>query len=113
MRRSVRRKRVLATFESLEARQWLAAQPVISEAQAVNDTTLQDGDGNFSDWIELYNAGDEAVNLAGWHLTVARKAEVGMQIPSGIHVSGVALARGENYQVLLRGKTDLRKLPLW
>jgi hypothetical protein len=53
----------------LEARQVLAAQPIITEFMAENNRALVDGDGNSSDWIELYNAGDQSLDLAGWHLT--------------------------------------------
>jgi hypothetical protein len=42
---------------------------VISEFMADNDRTLNDEDGESSDWIELYNAGTSAVNLSGWYLT--------------------------------------------
>jgi hypothetical protein len=42
---------------------------VISEFMAINDSTFQDGDGNYSDWIEIYNPTDHAVNLKGWYLT--------------------------------------------
>ena len=42
---------------------------IISEFMAANHGTLLDEDGDSSDWIELYNAGTEAVDLAGWHLT--------------------------------------------
>ena len=35
----------------------------ISEFAAVNDGPLADEDGNFSDWIELHNAGTNTVNL--------------------------------------------------
>ena len=42
---------------------------IISEFMASNDTTLNDGDGNSSDWIEIHNFGAAAVNLGGWHLT--------------------------------------------
>ena len=45
------------------------AQPVISEFMASNDQTLNDGDGHSSDWIEIFNAGDETAHLLGWHLT--------------------------------------------
>ena len=31
-----------------------------------NETTIQDSDGDYSDWIELYNKGIEAVNLSGF-----------------------------------------------
>ncbi|MEX2188923.1 MAG: CotH kinase family protein [Pirellulales bacterium] len=55
--------------ESLEPRMMLAADPVISEFMAINNSTLQDGEGRYSDWIEIHNPGDAAVDLAGWHLT--------------------------------------------
>jgi hypothetical protein len=55
--------------EALEPRHLLAAAPLITEFMASNGSTLLDGDGEASDWIELFNAGDEPVDLAGWHLT--------------------------------------------
>jgi hypothetical protein len=57
------------TLESLEERHYLAANPIITEFMAANDGTLLDGNGKASDWIELYNAGDAPIDLAGWHLT--------------------------------------------
>lgn len=45
------------------------AQVVISEFMASNGQTLADEDGDFSDWIELYNTGSVTVNLDGWYLT--------------------------------------------
>ncbi len=56
------------TVETLEPRVMLAAAPVINEFLASNNTYL-DGDGNDSDWIEIYNAGDASVNLGGWYLS--------------------------------------------
>ncbi|MEM7230950.1 MAG: lamin tail domain-containing protein, partial [Planctomycetota bacterium] len=47
----------------------LEAQVTISEFMASNVSVLQDEDGDYSDWIEIYNAGDDPVNLAGWFLT--------------------------------------------
>lgn len=41
----------------------------ISEVVASNDTSLTDEDGDSSDWIELYNNSEVAVDLTGWHLT--------------------------------------------
>jgi len=41
----------------------------ISEVQAENRHTLQDNDGDYPGWIELYNGGSETVNLAGWFLS--------------------------------------------
>lgn len=41
----------------------------VNEAQSDNDGAIEDGDGDASDWIEVYNSGDEAVDLAGWALS--------------------------------------------
>jgi hypothetical protein len=46
-----------------------AQSVVISEFMASNTTTLTDEDGDYSDWIELYNSSANSVNLAGWYLT--------------------------------------------
>ncbi|MCA9236434.1 MAG: CotH kinase family protein [Planctomycetales bacterium] len=47
----------------------MSAQPIISEFMAANDSVLLDGNGAASDWIELLNNGDQAVDLAGYALT--------------------------------------------
>lgn len=49
--------------------QSVSAQVVISEFMAKNDETIMDGDGYYSDWIELCNLGDSAVDLTGWYLS--------------------------------------------
>jgi len=41
----------------------------INEFMALNQKTLADEDGDFSDWIEVYNPSETAVNLLGWALT--------------------------------------------
>ncbi len=56
-------------FESLEEKHLLAANLVISEFMASNDGTLIDEDGDSSDWIEIYNAGDATADLNSWKLT--------------------------------------------
>jgi hypothetical protein len=45
------------------------AQTIISEFMADNKKTLADEDGQYPDWIELYNTGATAVNVQGWALT--------------------------------------------
>lgn len=66
--RKVRRTRRY-TFERLDRRDLLAANPIVTEFLASNGASIDDGYGNSSDWIEIYNVGDEAVDLEGWHLT--------------------------------------------
>lgn len=46
-----------------------SADVVISEFMAVNGSTLLDGDGNPSDWIEIHNTFASDVDLTGWFLT--------------------------------------------
>ena len=42
---------------------------VINEFLASNTTTQADANGEFDDWIELYNKGNTAVDISGYHLT--------------------------------------------
>ena len=42
---------------------------LITEFQAFNVSTLQDEDGDYSDWIEFYNAGSQPFDLTGHYLT--------------------------------------------
>lgn len=46
-----------------------AAQFAITEFMAANNVTLNDEDGDNSDWIEIQNQGASSTNLAGWFLT--------------------------------------------
>lgn len=41
----------------------------IKEVMAENLTTIADEDGDFSDWIEIYNSGNQAINLKGFGLS--------------------------------------------
>lgn len=58
-----------ALVESLPA----ASVPrvLVNEIMADNESTLQEADGSFSDWFELYNASDTPVDLG--RITVSRK----------------------------------------
>ncbi|MDP6637363.1 MAG: lamin tail domain-containing protein [Phycisphaerae bacterium] len=55
-------------FETLEPRLLLSGSVVISEFMAINDSTLQDGDNQYSDWLEIQNTGTSLVDLTGWTL---------------------------------------------
>ena len=56
-------------LETLEPRVVLSVSPIISEIVASNDTTLTDQDGDDSDWIEIYNPGNETLSLDNYLLT--------------------------------------------
>jgi len=45
------------------------AVPIITEFAASNANSIDDDNGNSTDFIEIFNAGDTAVNLAGYSLT--------------------------------------------
>ncbi len=70
---------VLRTY-TLVALVWLftpalmAQELVISEFLASNQGGLRDEDGDSADWVELFNPGANAVDLAGWALTDDRAA---------------------------------------
>jgi len=79
-----------------------AASPptvIISEFMAANDSGQKDDDGEYSDWIELRNHGEQAVNLAGLRLTDSRK-NVGKWI-----LPAVTLAPGAELLVFASGKS--------
>jgi hypothetical protein len=46
-----------------------AGDLVVNEFMASNDTTQADQDGEFDDWIELYNNTSDAISLNGFHLS--------------------------------------------
>jgi hypothetical protein len=45
------------------------AQVLIHEVQITNDSTLSDEDGDYGDWLELYNSGSQTVDLTGYGLS--------------------------------------------
>ena len=45
------------------------AEPLITEFIADNGSGLEDEDGEFSDWIEIYNPDNSPASLAGYSLT--------------------------------------------
>ena len=46
-----------------------AQELMIAEFMAANHQGLQDEDGDFSDWIEIYNTGREPISMGGWYLS--------------------------------------------
>ncbi len=69
----MRRLRVrgsLATLVvTLLAAPLISAAPLITEFMASNSSTLNDEDGDSSDWIEFFNPDGTAVDLGGYYLT--------------------------------------------
>jgi hypothetical protein len=48
---------------------FLNSDVVINEIMASNLTAVTDQDGQYDDWIELYNTAAAPVDLSGWHLS--------------------------------------------
>ncbi|MGB2809870.1 MAG: PA14 domain-containing protein, partial [Sedimentisphaerales bacterium] len=80
---------------ALLAKNWQVVDPhvVISEFMASNTSSepleegeLLDGNGDSSDWIEIYNPTDTAVNLDGWYLTNNNSNLTKWQFPNGPQV---------------------------
>ncbi len=74
-----------------------AGQVVISEFMEKNRTVLRDEDGDFSDWIELWNRSDEAVDISGWNLS-DRENQLGWTLPE------MSLQPGERIVIFASGK---------
>lgn len=47
----------------------LSAQVVVNEYSCANLGQYVDNYEKYEDWVELYNLGDQAVSLSGWHLS--------------------------------------------
>ncbi|MFI4860828.1 MAG: CotH kinase family protein [Phycisphaerales bacterium JB063] len=86
-------------LEVLEPRLLFTAVPIITELLASNDGGLLDEDGDSSDWLEIYNAGDSALDLTGWFLTDAVNDLTQWAFPS------VSLGAGE-YLVVFASNKD-------
>ena len=67
----------------------------ISEMMYKNHATLQDSDGDFSDWFELENTSNKAVSLKGWSVSDGKTV---WDFPA------VTLQRGELLVVFASGK---------
>ena len=64
--------------------------PVLNEFLASNDSDFSDEDGNFSDWIEIYNPNAFAIDLDGYHLTSDATDPTEWTFPVGTTIEGNA-----------------------
>lgn len=55
----------------------------INEFLAVNNSVVQDPAGEWEDWVELYNASAQPIDVSGWYLTDNLTNPIKWQIPSG------------------------------
>src|SRR6185503_6872014 len=61
---------LLATASSLGQSQTV----LFNEVQLSNGITLADENGDYPDWVELFNPGPDAINLNGWGLSDSTNA---------------------------------------
>jgi len=95
---------------------------VLNELMAVNTKTISDQNGEFDDWIELYNNTDSTINLLGYYLTdskseLSKWAFPDVQIASKSYLcvwaDGDVLQSGlhTNYKLSSLGETVLLLTP--
>jgi spore coat protein CotH len=74
---------------------------VINEFMASNDATIADQDGDFDDWVELYNKGTESVDISGY--TLSDDSE---ELDLFAFPSGTVMAAGDYLVVWADKETD-------
>ena len=57
---------------------------VINECMPKNSNTATDQDGEFNDWVELYNTSNSAINLEGYFLSDRRSQPTKFKFPNVI-----------------------------
>ena len=65
----------------------LRSQIVINEVSGANRNTNADDYGQFSDWLELYNAGGAAVDIGGYFLSDNPANPLKWQIPAATNIA--------------------------
>ncbi|MHC4739737.1 MAG: chitobiase/beta-hexosaminidase C-terminal domain-containing protein, partial [Planctomycetota bacterium] len=80
----------------------------INEFMASNNSVYEDPDnpGEYSDWIEIYNAGDETIDMSGMYLTDNLENPTQWQIPGGVSLTSGA------YLVILADLLDYQGIAL-
>src|SRR5262245_49733220 len=77
----------LALFGGLLTQVGVAAGTFrITEFMADNGSTLRDEDGDYSDWIEIYNSSSALQSLDGWCLTDDARTPSKWRFPPGIEL---------------------------
>ena len=82
---------VLCLGMLLQSAAYLPASADSSGAVTINEvctknTTYQSGDGNYYDWIELYNSGKSEADISGWGLSDKEEEPYRYTFPSGTHI---------------------------
>jgi hypothetical protein len=92
--KDIQQKILPASFEPI-----LQKKIVINELTGGNTNLLEDEDGDYSNWVELYNVSIDPVNLKGWYLSDDRTF-LNKWMFSASHI----LNPGEHLVIYLSGK---------
>lgn len=60
---------------------------VINELMAKNNSTIADPQGNYDDWIELFNLGEETLDLSGMYLSDNPENPLKWRFPAGATIA--------------------------
>ena len=66
----------------------VASDVVINELMASNSVSVADQDGEYDDWVELYNNSSSAIDLSGYFLSDDMMELDKWEIPSGTSIAG-------------------------
>ena len=61
---------------------------VINELMPVNSTIVADQNGEYDDWIELFNLSSLSIDISGYYLSDKKSNILKWQIPQGTHIPG-------------------------
>jgi hypothetical protein len=61
---------------------------VINEVMGLNHATLADPQGDYDDWIELYNNSDTTYHLGGCYLSTSVTSTHKWRVPDGVSIAG-------------------------
>jgi hypothetical protein len=64
------------------------ADVVINELMAINNSIAADQNGEYDDWIELFNKTSSTIDLSGYYLTDSKKKLSKWQLPAGTSIMG-------------------------
>lgn len=89
---------------------------VLNELMSYNGKTLADEDGDYSDWIEIFNPATTSVDLTGYGLTdnptdPFKWMFPSLQLPAGEHV--VVFASNKDRRNLMYWQTVIRQGDVW
>ncbi len=78
---------------------------VINELMPANDSTAVDEEGEYGDWIELYNTSNQPVNLSGYYLTDEEDNLTRWAFPAGttIPANGTLIVWADDKEDLTTG----------